>query len=153
MATARITTAVKVETQKGVAEPSFGNRERRNLPCHHNLCWDQWWERKSICIPPESKNEAQVLGKNIWLFQLQLLRGNKVPVPPVLHCFSWISGRNTEDGHRWLLLSVYSLPFPLSLHLPVLPSLPCSSKIYFVALPIVHWDYFSFSCTEKAGYL
>lgn len=104
-------------------------------------------------ITSEPENEAQDLDKNTWLFQLQLLRGHRAAALAVLHCFSWLSGRNTRAGHRWLLLSVCSLSFPASLHLSILPSLSCSSKFYFLALPVIHQDYFSFSCTEKAGYL
>lgn len=76
MATARMTTAVEVKTQKGVAEPSFGNIQRgANFPASME-------EESSSWITPEPKNEAQVLGKNIWLFQL--LRGHRVAAPAVL---------------------------------------------------------------------
>lgn len=110
-------------------------------------------EKAAAGSPQSQKNEAQDLDKNTWLFQLQLLRGHRAAAPAVLHCFSWLSGRNTRAGHRWLLLSVCSLSFPASLHLSILPSLSCSSKFYFLALPVIHQDYFSFSCTEKEGYL
>lgn len=110
-------------------------------------------EKAAAGSPQSQKNEAQDLDKNTWLFQLQLLRGHRAAAPAILHCFSWLSGRNTRAGHRWLLLSVCSLSFPASLHLSILPSLSCSSKFYFLALPVIHQDYFSFSCTEKEGYL
>lgn len=95
-----------------MAEPSFGNTQRGgSFPATTTCAGVGDGRENSSWITLELKNEAQNLGKNIWLFQLQLLRGHRVAAPPVLHCFSWLSGRNTGAGCKWFLLSVHSLPF------------------------------------------
>lgn len=120
--TARITTAVEVKTQTGVAEPPFGIIERRETPLLESVM-----EEKAAAAAAEPKNQAQGLGKNTWLFQLQLLRGHRAAAPPVLLCFSWLAGRNAAAGCRWLLLSVYSSLFLLlciNLSFPPSPAPP-----------------------------
>lgn len=150
-----MTTTPQVKGLKGSGRPMIWKcTEEGKASLLPRPVLDSAMEEKIIVGSPHSqKNEAQHLGKSIWLFKLQLL----MVLLPLhfwqLHHFIWPSKRNMRVGCRWPLSSGSSLSFPNSLRLSVFPSLFCSCKFYFLALSIIHKDYFSLNSTEKAGYL